>query len=647
MKARLKYLGLFFIIILTTFLMMKVVFMLYNAKGNDFGVTDIFAVLWHGLPLDLSTTSYLTSVPLLVCILSLWLSGKWPRLTTKIYSCIIAPLLSLILVADTVLYRFWQFKLDATIFNYIDSPKEAVASVSVWFVLIAILCIATLTIMLLIALKRVWRTAEALGRRDAESTTRTVYSKISKGGPSHKVLSFLVLLFTGGVLFLLIRGGIGRSTMNVGYVYYSQNQFLNHSAVNPTFSLLSSSLKVQKFDKLYRFYDPAACDSLFAQLQYSTESLNSDTLLTTRRPDIMLIIMEGCGSVFLDKNFTPNLNHLAEEGIFFSRCYANSFRTDRGLVCTLSGYPSFPDISVMKLPEKSRTLPSIARSLVANGYSTHFLYGGDINFTNTKSYLLSTGFQQARGYETFPLSVRHTHSWGVQDHITLDTLYNIIKPHPNPPLKGGNPGARVLPPEGKREGAHSFTACLTLSSHEDWQVPYNRIKNDHIANAMAYLDDCIGKLVARLKASPAWNDLLLIILPDHSIGYPAGITEANPERNRIPIIWTGGAVRKPRRIEVICNQTDLAATLLGQLGIPHSDFSFSRDVLSSSYTYPCAVHTFSGGISFIDSTGYIVEDLNAKKIIKSERTVKGKNKEDFLSLPHAYLQHTITDFAER
>ena len=109
MKARLKYLGLFFIIILTTFLM------LYNAKGNDFGVTDIFAVLWHGLPLDLSTTSYLTSIPLLVSILSLWMSGKWPRLTTKIYCCIIAPLLSLILVADTVLYRFWQFKLDALI----------------------------------------------------------------------------------------------------------------------------------------------------------------------------------------------------------------------------------------------------------------------------------------------------------------------------------------------------------------------------------------------------------------------------------------------------------------------------------------------------------------------------------------------------
>ncbi len=632
MKARLKYLGLFFIIILTTFLMMKVVFMLYNAKGNDFGVTDIFAVLWHGLPLDLSTTSYLTSIPLLVSILSLWMSGKWPRLTTKIYCCIIAPLLSLILVADTVLYRFWQFKLDATIFNYIDSPKEAVASVSVWFVLVAILCIATLTVLLLIALKRVWRTAEALGRRDAEPDARTVFSKISKGGPGHKALSLLVLLFTGGVLFLMIRGGIGRSTMNVGYVYYSQDQFLDHSAVNPAFSLISSSLKVHKFDKLYRFYPPAACDSLFSQLQYSTESLDPDTLLTTRRPDIVMIIMEGCGSVFLDKNITPNLNRLAEEGVFFSHCYANSFRTDRGLVCALSGYPAFPDISVMKLPEKSRTLPSIARSLAANGYSTRFLYGGDINFTNTKSYLLSTGFQQARGYDTFPLSVRHTHSWGVQDHITLDTLYSIIS-------------SEVRKCESAKVTPLSFTACLTLSSHEDWQVPYQRIKGDQIANAMAYLDHSIGQFVSRLKTSPAWDNMLLIILPDHGITYPADITEANPERNRIPIIWTGGAVRQPRRIDKLCNQTDLAATLLGQLGITHNDFTFSRDILSRTYTYPLAIHTFSGGITFIDSTGYIVEDLNAKKIISSNK--KGANKEEILSRPHAYLQYAINNFAEQ
>lgn len=36
------------------------------------------------------------------------------------------------------------------------------------------------------------------------------------------------------------------------------------------------------------------------------------------------------------------------------------------------------------------------------------------------------------------------------------------------------------------------------------------------------------------------------------------------------------------------NQADLAATLLGQLGLDHSSFNFSRNVLGSDYTYPFA-----------------------------------------------------------
>ena len=191
--------------------------------------------------------------------------------------------------------------------------------------------------------------------------------------------------------------------------------------------------------------------------------------------------------------------------------------------------------------------------------------------------------------------------------------------------------------------------CLTLSSHEDWQVPYHRIKGDTIANAMAYLDNCIGRLVSRLKATPEWKDLLLIITADHGITYPADITEANPDRNRIPVIWAGGAVRSPRRIETLCNQTDLAATLLGQLALPHGEFTFSRDVLSRTYTYPCAIHTFIGGITFIDTTGYVVEDLQAQHNISSERrgNSSGFNVQCSVKKAHAYLQKTIQDFASR
>ena len=108
---------------------------------------------------------------------------------------------------------------------------------------------------------------------------------------------------------------------------------------------------------------------------------------------------------------SPHFDSLAREGVLFSRCYANSYRTDRGLISILSGYTSFPTHSVMKLPAKSRTLPSIAGCLREAGYATSFLYGGDANFTGMKGYLLGSGYQQVTDDHTLPRSLPRT-NWG-------------------------------------------------------------------------------------------------------------------------------------------------------------------------------------------------------------------------------------------
>ena len=154
---------------------------------------------------------------------------------------------------------------------------------------------------------------------------------------------------------------------------------------------------------------------------------------------------------------TPNLDRLAREGIVFSECYANSYRTDRGVLSTLSGYPSFPQHSVMKMPAKSRSLSGIAQALKGVGYKTDFLYGGDANFTNMKGYLLSTGYQRVTDDATLARSLLRQ-SWGVQDHATFDYLYNEI-------MKRG-------------EGEPWHTAFLTLSSHEPFIVPYQKFKEE-------------------------------------------------------------------------------------------------------------------------------------------------------------------------
>lgn len=580
----LRLLGAFLLL----FFLAKVAFFWFNGiESHQTTWSDLLSVLWHGFPLDLSTAGYFLALPWLFVLLSIWVRIPVPATYFRIYALCIAFLFSLIFVADTCLYAFWDFKLDGTVFNYLDNPQGAAQSITSGYivgVVLAFLLGAALCYLVL------WLAGCSLSKEALPSV----------GEVGKKLKGSLLLLLIGGLLFLFIRGGVGRSTANVGMVYYSNNQYLNHSAVNPVFSIFYSLQKTADYSEKYNFFKEGNRRELFESLQYNGSSTSIDTLLTCQRPNVLIILMEGCGAAFLEslggqKGVTPRLDSLAREGVLFSRCYANSFRTDRGTVSALSGYPAFPDLSVMKLPAKSRTLPAIAGELQRAGYSTEFLYGGDKHFTNMNSYLMATGYKHTFGDTDFDPEVRRTHAWGVTDHIAFERLLEMVKAYPT--------------------DRPWHTAFLTLSSHEPWQVPYDRIASDERANAMAYLDDCIGRFTDSLRTTPLWDNTLIVLLPDHSIKYPETLTEADPLRHHIPMIWTGGAVKAPRVIDHICNQSDLAATLLGQMGLPHEHFTFSRDVTSATYTYPCATYTWSGGLAFIDSTGHSVIDLTSGRTL--------------------------------
>lgn len=75
-----------------------------------------------------------------------------------------------------------------------------------------------------------------------------------------------ILLLMTGLLFIPIRGGFTVSTMNVGKVYFSAEQRLNHAAINPAFSLMESLAKQKDFSKQYRFMEAAEADLLFKDM---------------------------------------------------------------------------------------------------------------------------------------------------------------------------------------------------------------------------------------------------------------------------------------------------------------------------------------------------------------------------------------------
>ena len=336
-----------------------------------------------------------------------------------------------------------------------------------------------------------------------------------------------------------------------------------------------------------------------------------------QRPDIVIILIESAGDFLAD--VMPRLQQLKKEGINFSNCYGNTWRTDRGTVCTYSGYPSFPTSSVMKMPSKTQHLPSIARTLQKAGYQTSYFYGGDINFTNMRSYLVGTGFEQLTWMKDFSKAEQETSEWGVRDDIMFKAVYQKLTSHHEKP---------------------QLIGFSTLSSHEPWDVPLQKI-DEPIKNAFYYLDDCIGHFIDQLRQTPQWDSTLIVLLPDHSIDY-GELNESKEARNRIPMVWTGGVVKAPRDVRQICNQTDLAATLLAQLGLPHDDFRWSRDVLSKTYQYPLAVHNFNNGFTMIDSTGFMVYDLNSKQIMVN----RSSDAQRLEQLGKAVLQATTKDLKD-
>lgn len=608
MKKRIAYISLYFFTVLLIFILQKPLFMLYNGSiEKGFGFADYMQVMVHGASLDAATAGYLTAFPFLLVLISIWFR-KFPL--KKIlygYYILAAALISIIFVVDMALYTFWGFKLDASVFLYIDSPKEALASVSIGFILLRVLAI-----LLLIALNS-WVLLKI---------TPSVLTATRK-----RIAGTAGMLLLGGVLFIIIRGGVTESTSNIGQVYFSNEPFLNHSAVNPDFSLLSSMGKSQDFASEFNFFDEEKRAALFDGLYPTTDGDSIIQVLNTKRPNILIILMEGFGGAFVEPlgglpDVTPHFNRLSKEGVFFTNCYANSFRTDRGTVCTFSGYLGLPTASVMKIPAKSRTLPAIAEGLSKAGYKTDFLYGGDINFTNMKSYLLSTGYQRLTANTDFSLAEQTSNAWGVNDDITFEYLYNQLR--------------------NRKEEGPWHTAFLTLSSHEPFEVPYHRLE-DKIPNAFAYTDECLGKFVDRLKQTPAWKDLLVICLPDHGFYYPREGSNAMPRFYHIPLLWLGGAVKQPMQVDKIMNQTDLAATLLGQLGLEHTAFTFSRNVLGSDYKYPFAFYSFNNGFSFRDSTGVTVFDNNSGSILFDEPEAD----ESRLDKGKAILQTVYDDLGNR
>ena len=141
---------------------------------------------------------------------------------------------------------------------------------------------------------------------------------------------------------------------------------------------------------------------------------------------------------------------------------------------------------------------------------------------------------------------------------------------------------------------------------------------------------------------PLWKEAEVVLVPDHLGAYPENINNQSAERYRIPLIITGGAVKEPMQIDSYGSQIDIAATLLYQLGIPHDEFTFSKNLLnpaSPKFGYFTSPNFFG----MITPENEFVYDCDADQILINSGTMPGMNDEKGKAL----LQKLYDDLATR
>lgn len=618
------------------FVLQKPLF-LFLEKGSatqpvDNIFTELPAVIWHGLPLDLSMAGYLSVIPGLLSIAVVWLKRELVKPIMNIYFIIASLFITCSFLLNASLYPYWKYPLDSTpLFYFFTSPADAIASVSIWQVILSIVILIVLTI-------GVWFTLRMRGeKRQQYSRYSYGYGGFGSGKRNrfddfdrHRGRTSIILLLLTGLLFLPIRGGITVSTMNTGQAYYSQNAYLNHSAVNPLFSLFESITHQEDFASQYRFMKDKEADKIFATMT-STSDENTYPLLNEATfkkgtPDILIVIMESFASDIMPsmgsyKDVAVCLDSIAQQSILFTRFYANSFRTDRGMVSILSGYPAQPTTSIMRYPRKTSQLPSIASNLAKyKNYKTTYYYGGDADFCNMRSYLVSQGYQHIISDANFPIEDKLS-KWGVPDHILAARMMKDIKAQQNEK----RPMLRIL---------------QTSSSHEPFEVPYHRLKDKRL-NAFAYTDSVMGAIVREYRKLPRWKNTLIVFVPDHVGGYKENLNDHDRSRYQIPLILAGGAISRPMKVGIIGSQHDIAATLLGQLGVEHREFTFSKNMMSDA-TPKFAFFAVNDAFGIVSEENSLIYDNRAKRIVY-DKGEKGFN----LKRGQAYLQKLYDDLAKK
>ncbi len=290
-------------------------------------------------------------------------------------------------------------------------------------------------------------------------------------------------------------------------------------------------------------------------------------------PDIVIIIMESLGREFAcdiedGKSFTPFLDSLKEESLYWENCLSVALRTYAAVPAITASVPH--GNKGFQFGEMPNSL-SIIKILNQNNYYTSFLYGGDVEFDNMLNYLNKENIKYISNdyYDPneFKKNNRKATAWGLRD----SALFSMATQHIS---KISEPQLNII---------------LTLSNHDAINPKETRdtfLLNEYLPKAkkiansfsegkqkvfqdllyricpLMYSDDCVKNFIENYKKNNKFKNTIFIITGDHASG---AVTKNSLSYYHVPLIIYSPLLKKAKKMKSVVSHNDIAVSLIALL----------------------------------------------------------------------------------
>lgn len=563
-----------------TLLMMSIVrIIFFVANYNAFsGIvwTDFIAGIWVD-----AITIGIWFIPFYALSLlpNPWRQFKWYQLLLKIIFHITNSILLVFNLIDVEYFKFTSKRSTSDLFTIVGAGEDfsqlaGTFIIDFWWLI--------LVFVLLIILSN-WLYNKTRLHKETVSLSKLFWLK-----------EVGIFVIGSGLLFIISRGGLGyrpADMMTAATYTEAQNTPL---VLNTGLSIIKTLGKEPL--KLVDYYD-AGSDKI-----YNPVKKGNGNHALSKQPNVVIIILESFGDEWLGKKndgpFTPFLDSLIDESLYFSNAFANGRKSIEALPAIMGSIPTLLDNPYISSHYGTNQIKALPKLLGDQGYSSAFYHGATNGSMKFDEFASLAGFDKYIGRYEYNNEAHADATWGILDeHFNPWTAKNISNDLTEPFLAG----------------------LFTLSSHHPYFIPEEHKDKfpdaEHeIARSIAYGDWSLSLFFEEAKRQDWYNNTIFVICADHT---PAGTEERYTNRigmYKIPILIFDPQKRLPVKEESkIFSHVDIMPTVLDLTGYKGEYYAYGNSYFDTTDN--------NWAVNYISGTYHYFKDdymlnFNGRKALK-------------------------------